>query len=187
MLRVSPRLVAAVTLLTFVPLGVANASVYRRYVSADQTQEVPAPPNPTAGAGATGVVDFNTDTDQVSINVTFFNMNGAATLSHFHGFAAPGVSAGVRVNLTPFIVNTTPGNGTVIGTIAYPAADEANILAGLYYLNIHNTANPAGQVRDQMVLFQLPATNPVGWIALGSLILMAGAFFIVRRRQTALA
>ena len=187
MLRVSPRLVAAITLLTFVPLGVANAAVYRRYVAADQTQEVPAPPNPTAGAAATGVVDLDTVANTISVNVAFSNLNGAATLSHFHGFAAPGVSAGVRINLTTLIVNTTPGNGTVIGTVPYPDVDEANFLAGLTYLNIHNAANPAGQVRDQMVYFQLPATNPVGWIALGSLILMAGGFFIVRRRQTSLA
>ena len=182
------RLFAAATLLTLIPLGVAEASNYRKIVAADKIQEVlPSPPNPTTGAKATGTVDLDPVTNTITFNIAFSNMNGAATLAHFHGFAAAGATAGVRYNLTPFIVNTTPGNGTIIGSVVYPEPDEASVLGGLTYLNIHNTANPSGQVRDQMVYFALPAATPIGWIALAALVLMAGAFFIVRRRQTALA
>src|ERR1051326_5194295 len=85
--------------------------------------------------------------------------------SHIHGFAGPGVPAGVVFPL--------PLGNPKVGVWNYAEADEANILAGNTYANIHTTNNPGGEIRGQIVPFNaLPdgaqetpanATTGKGW------------------------
>lgn len=103
-------------------------------------QEVP----PTASTG-TGVGFFTIDTgaNTISYDIRFGGLVGAQTNAHIHGFAPPGVNAGV---LHPLAL----GSPTV-GVWAYNAADEANILADLAYVNIHTNVAPGGEIRGQVI------------------------------------
>ena len=152
---------------------------YRRTVAATEAQEVPAPPLPSGGT-ASGLVTVDTNTNTITYNITCSSLNGTINNAHFHGPAAPGVAAGVKISITADVV----GN-TIVGSKTFLEADQASILAGLFYLNVHTTQNPAGQVRDQIVLVEFPASGNTTLLMLGGLLAIGGAAFMLRRRATA--
>ncbi|MBL8513085.1 MAG: CHRD domain-containing protein, partial [Betaproteobacteria bacterium] len=102
-------------------------------------QETPANISTGTGSG-TAVVDTVNNT--ITLNATFSGI-GSLTGAHFHGPAARGVSAGVKIGLTDL---TSPMSETV----TYLEADEAAILAGNWYLNLHTSAFPGGELRAQL-------------------------------------
>jgi hypothetical protein len=106
------------------------------------------------GSGVATFVDIGTEIDWT---LTLTNMTGVFA-SHIHGPAAAGVAAGVIVNL--FLPNGTTGtvNGVAArGTItnannANVSLDSLRVLFnnGMAYANVHTTANPGGEIRDQI-------------------------------------
>ena len=107
----------------------------------DSRQEVPV--NASIGSGwTTAMVD--TALNQITYRIFYENLTGPVTLAHFHGNANYGVSAGPKVTLT---VTASPMTGTVV----YNQADEAAMLSGRWYVNLHTGANPGGEVRGQFV------------------------------------
>jgi hypothetical protein len=112
----------------------------------DGAQETP--PTPTSGKG-TGVVIVDRDANTLTYHLAF---DGVATeiAAHIHGFSGPGVPSGIKFNL--------PLGKHKTGVIAYNEVDEANILAGLTYFNIHTTAFGGGEIRGQIVRSNAPVT-----------------------------
>jgi CHRD domain/Divergent InlB B-repeat domain len=102
-------------------------------------QEVPANISTGTGSG-TAVVDTVNNT--IVLNVTF-NGIGALTGAHLHGPATRGVNNGVKIGLTDIISPITE-------TLTYLQADEADILAGNWYLNLHTAAFTGGELRAQL-------------------------------------
>jgi len=111
----------------------------------DGAQEVP--PVPT-GATGKAVVVIDRLKNTVNFKITYQGLSSAETLAHIHGFAPAGVNA-------PVIFNLALGS-TKIGTWTYAEADEANILAGLTYVNIHTANFGGGEIRGQLLLDTTP-------------------------------
>jgi hypothetical protein len=99
-------------------------------------------PVATAAFGG-GELFIDTDVNTVTYRIVFGGMGSAETAAHIHGPAAPGVNAGVLVAL--------PAGNPKVGVWAYAEAQEADILAGRTYVNVHSVANPAGEIRGQVV------------------------------------
>ena len=70
-------------------------------------------------------------------------LTGAETVAHFHGFSPPGSPSGP--------LHTLPPGSPKIGTWNYAEPQEAMILDGLVYINIHSTTAPPGEIRGQVV------------------------------------
>ena len=102
-------------------------------------QEVP--PNAATGSGF-GTAVVNTVANTITLSPTFGGLTGSATAAHLHGPGARGAVAGVK-----FPIGTTSGATYVI---TYVEADEADILAGNWYVNIHTGAFPGGELRGQL-------------------------------------
>lgn len=120
------------------PGGEIRGQITPNVLPMDPTQEVP--PN---GSPAIGCELLSMD---LNANIVGFDIRhnvGSETAAHFHGFAPPGVNAGVLFGL--------PAGPRKLGQWVYAAAQEANILDGLTYTNIHSTAFPGGEVRGQNV------------------------------------
>jgi hypothetical protein len=111
-------------------------------------QETPPNASPATGLGRC-IVDTSSHT--LFYYFEFSGLLGAETLAHIHGFAPPGVPAGV---LQPLALGSPK-----IGAWVYGAANEANVLAGLTYVNIHSAVFGGGEIRGQIVVD--PATNMV--------------------------
>jgi hypothetical protein len=107
----------------------------------DALQEVP--PNPPSGLGV-GVFDLDTTANTLDYDIRYGNLAGTEQAAHIHGPAPAGANAGVLHGL--------PAGNPKIGTWAYSESDEATILGGLTYINIHTTADASGEIRGQILL-----------------------------------
>ena len=140
-LALRTSLVAAVAV---VMAGAAHATIVNMTAQLDGLQESPPNASP-AGGTATAVVD--TDANTLSYTLTFSGLTATQTAAHIHGFANPGTNAGVLFGI---------GVGSPLSnTWNYSEAQEANILAGLCYFNVHSGNFPGGEIRGQLLV------NPV--------------------------
>ncbi len=113
--------------------------VHTRLARATGAAEVPPVPSPGRGLGA-----FTIDTVAKTIHYrfSFAGLTSAETAAHIHGFAPPGANAGVLFAL--------PAGSPKCGVLTYTAAQEANILAGLSYVNVHSVTFGGGEIRGQI-------------------------------------
>jgi hypothetical protein len=117
---------------------------YTVSATANGTQETP--PVTTDGTGTvTGT--YNSSTNVLTYNLSWTGLSGDASDMHFHGPALAGTPAGVAVAITGF----TPGTqGTFSGTATLNDTQEADLLAGKWYYNIHTPDHPGGEIRGQL-------------------------------------
>lgn len=101
--------------------------------------EVPANASTATGSAT---LTFNTSTKILTITVT--HTVGTPTAGHIHK-AAAGTNGGVIFGFTSPV---SPINYT---SIALDAAQEADLNANLYYVNIHTAAFPGGEIRGQLI------------------------------------
>lgn len=104
-------------------------------------QEVPANDSEAMG---TFSGTYNKDTNILTYTITYEGIT--PTNMHFHK-AEPGVSGGVEVP-----IGSAPYSSPIQGqTPALTEAQEVDLLAGLWYVNIHTAALPGGEIRGQVV------------------------------------
>lgn len=154
--------------------GLAHATIVKFHSDLNSSQEVPTNGS-TATGDATTVVD--TDANTLSYNVTYSGLTSAENNAHIHGPAARGVSAGVLFGL--------PAGSPKVGVWNYPESQEANILNGLTYYNIHTVNNGGGEIRGQIDHQAVPGVQPWQLAVLALALLTAGTAFVMRRRRMA--
>lgn len=117
--------------------GVADAP-FSSILNGDQ--EVPPVVTPATGSGVFALHSGRT----FSYNIAFEGLLGAETAAHIHGPAPIGENAGV--------IFTLPLGSPKIGTVGpLTPAQEDDLLAGLWYVNIHSAMFPAGEIRGQII------------------------------------
>ncbi len=146
-------------------------------------QSVPAPTIPD-GFSPSGfaTVTLDTDTNLLTWDITYSGLTGeiVAPGAHFHGPAGFGATAGVVVDLAGNVAGTgtgaplpQPASGSLVGNFTISDAQESDILAGLWYVNIHTALNGPGEIRGQVI----PAPASAATLAL------LGAAALRRRRR----
>ena len=102
--------------------------------------EVPA--NASAGSG---MLDASLDKETHALNwtVTYADLTGPVKAGHFHGPAMAGQNAGVALGFTNGV------ESPITGTATLTPAQEADLLEGKWYVNLHTAANPGGEIRGQ--------------------------------------
>lgn len=106
------------------------------------------PPNTTTSAYGTAVLYFNKTTKILTLTVTYTGLT--VTDAHIHK-GAVGVDGPIVFPISDLI---SPMNYT---SVALTASQEADLLANLYYVNLHSAAFPGGEIRGQLI-----TTNPGG-------------------------
>jgi hypothetical protein len=110
-------------------------------VSLDGKSQVP--PNTSAGTG-TADLDYDAATKKLSWKITYSGLSGPVTAAHFHGPAAAGANAGVKVAIPNATSSPVEGSATLTDEQA------ADLTGGKYYINVHTAANPGGEIRGQV-------------------------------------
>jgi len=103
------------------------------------------PPNTRTGGGSVDAV-FNKDSNLLRWKVNYTGLSGPATAGHFHGPAGVGANAGVVVPWSSTMASPMEGSATLTPT------QVGDLLAGLWYANIHTAAHPGGELRGQMTI-----------------------------------
>lgn len=105
---------------------------------------------PQSGTSSTGTGNGTASYDDVSgvfsWNYNYSGLSGTVTVSHFHGPAVPGVNAVVQVGVP------TPLDNPNTGTAPITPTQGADLINGLWYLNVHSTVDPAGEIRGQLTI-----------------------------------
>jgi hypothetical protein len=120
-------------------------------------QEVPA--NPSSALGKLNV-SYSRLSKTLSYNFSWTGLTGPVTVFHIHGLAPVGFTAGVFQTFTPASivpckVNGVPGPttcGSYSGTLFIDgvAIKEADLLNGMYYVNIHTATYGGGEIKGQI-------------------------------------
>jgi hypothetical protein len=146
---------AAIIMVAATSCGSSTAPTPKTYVAnLSPANEVPA--KTTTGTGVVTFTDLGTEIDWV------MTLNGVTNVvaSHIHAPAPAGTNANVIINL--FLPNTPPPTGTLTGLVAHGSITNANNTSvsldslrvlfnnGNAYVNVHTSANPGGEIRDQV-------------------------------------
>ncbi len=174
---------ASLTLCTVLLAPVAAlAAIHSLAASIDDAQQIGCGLNSSARGTATATL--NDVSREFSYTVTFGNnspdfndglLNGGATQTsaHFHGPALPGFTAGIRHSI---------GAGSPKSAmITITSGEVADVLNGLWYVNIHSSDCLNGEIRGQLlVVTATPALPTWGWVLFGVLAL-CGVGLLSRR------
>ena len=130
----------------------AEAATVNFATSLDAAQETSCAM--TSTAQGSGTVTLDDVTGALSWNIAWGNNSpsfdnglldfGAELFSHFHGPAAPGASAGIKVTLAN-------GSPKASSTTVASASDRTDLKNGLWYINIHSGSCPGGEIRGQIL------------------------------------
>jgi len=139
----------------------AHATLITFTASLDGSQQVPS--NMSAGTGS-GTVVLDDVADTITVDMSWQNLSAPALLAHIHGPGAVGVNAPV---LFPFANVPSVISGSIPEqTFAITPAQIADLEAGLYYMNIHTSNFPAGEIRGQLT--QVPEPGTLALLAAGA-------------------
>jgi hypothetical protein len=114
-------------------------NVFTFLARADGAQETPPVPTNATGLAA---ITIDTVSNTLTYRVNFVNLSSNEILAHIHGFAPPGMAAGILFNF--------PLGTPKCGTFTFTEGQQANILAGLTYVNIHSSNFGGGEIRGQI-------------------------------------
>ena len=116
-----------------------------------------------SGGEVGGGITFDTDTQELTINVGwgtgqgFSDLTGTANAAHLHGPADINSTAGVLINFSS-ILTTSATNGGISGTVTLDGTQAGHLLAGNTYINVHTDDNGAGEIRGNLIAVPEPAS-----------------------------
>lgn len=107
--------------------------------------EVPAV---STRASGTVTANYNSSTKVLSYQLSWTGLGTAPSGMHFHVGAA-GTNGPILITISGFAAQTY---GSISGqSAALKATEEADLMAGNFYANIHTSANPNGEIRAQLI------------------------------------
>ena len=124
--------------------GVSPARADMVNFKGDLKASAEVPPNDSKGTGSF-TATYDTGSKKVSWKVNYSGLTGPATAGHFHGPAEAGKNA------SPVVPFKDVANPSFEGSADITEAQAADLMAGRWYVNIHTQANPAGEIRGQVM------------------------------------
>jgi hypothetical protein len=127
-------------------LGSAAQAQQQFTANLNTIQEVPPPAN-SLGRGSC-LITLNTAGTQITVTCSYSNLSSGLTAGHIHN-APPGVNAGVLIPFTGIPTGSTSGTFTT-GPFNLTPALLAEMRAKRFYVNLHTTNFPNGEIRGQV-------------------------------------
>ncbi len=142
----------------------ATITVFNTVMTGDQANAGQGTGSDGKGAGT---MTLDHDTGLFSWFIAWENLDAPVTNAHFHGPANPDENGGVQVPID-FNVNPTSGSATLTNT----QIDQ--LLAGLWYINIHSAAHPGGEIRGQVLALTAVPIPAAVWLFGAALVSLSG-------------
>ncbi len=156
--------------LVFLISSQTNADMYVLSGTMDVFQATTNPGNVGNGTG-TIAGTYDDVTNSLNYTLTWENLTSAITNMHFH-VGAPGETGGPDLNIP------SPWNTPYTDSATLSAGEESNLLGGLWYVNIHTSNFPTGEIRGQVQASLIP--EPASAALLAGL---SGLLLLRRRRS----
>jgi CHRD domain len=102
------------------------------------------PSTPSAGIGEANAV-FNTDTRILTVTITYSGLTAALSAWHIHK-AVAGTNGSVVFNF-----GTPQPSGFVYTSAALTTDQESDLNSASYYVNLHTSTYPGGEIRGQLL------------------------------------
>jgi hypothetical protein len=135
-------LVAAVFLLA---AAVVQAQTYGVVMTGSQER-----PTPTTSPGwGNATVTFDSTRSNINVTITVKNLTSPINGAHIHEKAAGSETGGIVVGFVPLVSFT---NGKLTGTFPIDSAVAGRLVANPanFYMNVHTTQNPGGEIRGDL-------------------------------------
>ena len=141
---------------SFVFAAAGDAALVNFFADIDGDQVINRPSG-LESSPATGFATMTLDdvTSLFSWNITWSGLLADETVMHFHGAATRDENAGIQVNFGDISGITSPS----IGSTTITSTQAADLLAGLWYINIHTELYPGGEIRGQVEVVPIPAAG----------------------------
>jgi hypothetical protein len=133
----------------------ARGALFTYNFALNGSQETPPNASPAIGSA---VVSLDTVTDLLSWNITYSGLLGNETAAHFHK-APLGIPGPVEL---PLVVGSP-----IIGSQNITPSQASDVMAGLWYVNVHSNLFPGGEIRGQVT----PEPISISLLAIGGLFL----------------
>jgi hypothetical protein len=104
------------------------------------------PPTNSKGTGTVSAT-YDTNTKVLSWKGTHSGLTGPVTSAHVHGPAHAGKYADVVIWIS---TKGMPLPASFEGQVTLTDAQVADMMAGLWYVNLHTAAYPPGEIRGQL-------------------------------------
>ena len=134
------KLATAAAVFVILAGGAAQAEIIHFGAKLTGSGEVPA--NSSAGTGELSA-ELETTEHTLAYRATYTGLSGPATAAHFHGPAALGSNG-------PPVVMVTDPRTPIGSSVILNEAQQADLLAGKWYFNVHTAAHPGGEIRGQV-------------------------------------
>lgn len=138
----------AIALLLVVTLaGGASAEItdFVAVLNGDQANAGAGTGSPATGSAS---VSYDSVTGELAWDISWSGLQGTPTLAHFHGPALPDQNAGAQVDIFAISGDTSPSAGSTV----ISEAQATDLLNELWYVNLHTTEFPGGEIRGQVVV-----------------------------------
>lgn len=150
----------------------ASAALYQLSGDMDVFQALTNPDNIGSGTGTISG-DYNDVTNILNYSLEWSGLTSDVNNIHFH-LGAPGVSGGIQLGVPGPWSSPQIGSGIVL-----TAAQETNLLAGNWYVNVHTDDFAGGEIRGQVNVSAVPV--PAAFWLFGSAVV---AVMGLRARRT---
>jgi CHRD domain len=121
----------------------ANANQMQHMLVATLTGSKEVPPSAGTGIGSIELA-LNANTKVLTWTVAYKGLSGPVTAAHFHGPAMAGQNTGVAVPMTGSL------ESPFVGAVILSDAQMADLTSGQWYVNLHTSAFPNGEIRGQI-------------------------------------
>jgi hypothetical protein len=146
-------------LITSVLLVLSAPSQAALFVLSGNIDVFQATTNPSDVGSGAGTIsgDYNDTTNSLNYSIEWNDLTSAVTNMHFH-VGAVGVPGGIDLSIPGPWSSPQLGSG-----IALDVSQETNLLAGLWYVNVHTDDFLGGEIRGQVNVAVIPVP-PAVWL-----------------------
>ncbi len=142
-------LIAPIASLLILAMWAVPASADDTFIAVLNSGQEIQDPKPDSNALGNALMTFQKSTGLLCYSISFTSLGTMEIAAHFHAPATAGVNASVLFSITP---GPSPVGSPKTGCVGpLSKQEQKDLRGGLFYINVHSTDFPAGEIRGQVL------------------------------------